>query len=49
MIDLGKYASTVLSAYAVSLILLVVLVAMTARRNAKVKKRLSKLEEERHG
>ena len=44
MIDLGKYASTVLSSYAVSLLLLAAIVGLTLRRNAAVRDRLAKME-----
>lgn len=44
MPDLGKYAETVLSAYAVSLVLLVVLVALSIRRGRKVKAQLEAVE-----
>lgn len=45
MPDLGKYAGTVLSAYAVSLILLAVIVLLTLRRSRRVKAQLAKIEE----
>lgn len=44
MPDLGKYADTVLSAYAVSLVLIVVLVAMSVRRGRRVKAELEDIE-----
>lgn len=47
MPDLGKYAATVLAAYAVSIILLIGLIAQTLIRSRKVKKQLSELEERR--
>jgi heme exporter protein D len=37
MPDLGKYADTVLSAYGVSILLLVALVALSLRRGRKVR------------
>ncbi len=42
--DLGKYAVSVLSAYGVSILLLVALVAMSARRAASARARLSRVE-----
>lgn len=47
MIDLGKYAGTVLSAYGVSLALLGGLVWQTLARNARARRALE--EEEHHG
>ena len=44
MPDLGKYAETVLSAYAVSLVLIVVLVLLSLRRGHKVKAQLEAVE-----
>ncbi|MDR5651359.1 heme exporter protein CcmD [Xinfangfangia sp. LG-4] len=44
MPDLGKYAATVLSAYAVSLLLIVALVALTLWRAAKVRRALAEAE-----
>lgn len=44
MPDLGKYAETVLSAYAVSLVLLVVIVVLSVRRGKKVKAQLEEFE-----
>ena len=44
MPDLGKYAETVLSAYAVSLVLIVVLVLLSLRRGHKVKAQLGAVE-----
>ncbi|MEQ9242730.1 heme exporter protein CcmD [Roseovarius indicus] len=51
MPDLGKYAETVLSAYAVSIVLLVVLVALSLRRSRKVKAQLEAVEKKvrKHG
>ncbi|KRS15842.1 hemagglutination activity protein [Roseovarius indicus] len=51
MPDLGKYAETVLSAYAVSIVLLVVLVALSLRRSRKVKDQLEAVEKKvrKHG
>lgn len=45
MPDLGKYADTVLSAYAVSIILIVALVVVSMIRAGKVKKQLQEVEE----
>jgi len=42
--DLGKYASTVLSAYAVSIVLLGVLLAVTLWQGATTKRRLAQIE-----
>ncbi len=44
MPELGKYAGTVLSAYAVTLVLLAGLVAFTLWRAARVKRALSERE-----
>jgi heme exporter protein C len=44
MPELGRYAATVLGAYGVTLALLVVLVALTLRRAAKVKRELAAIE-----
>lgn len=44
MPDLGKYATTVLSSYAVSLGLLVVFVWLSIRRAKRVKKELEEIE-----
>ncbi len=45
MPDLGKYADAVLSSYAVSLALIVALVAMSILRAGKVKKQLDAIEQ----
>ena len=45
MPDLGKYADTVLSAYGVSLLLLLALLVMTLMRGAKVRADLKQVEE----
>lgn len=45
--DLGKYAATVLGAYAVTLVLLAVLVATSWRRAITTRRRLERLEAER--
>ncbi|MEQ8876962.1 MAG: heme exporter protein CcmD [Phycisphaerales bacterium] len=44
MPDLGKYADTVLSAYAVSLVLILVLVLLSVRRGRKVKAQMEAVE-----
>lgn len=44
MPDLGKYADTVLSAYAASIVLLVILVAMSLLRGRKVRAEMDALE-----
>ncbi|MEQ9259063.1 MAG: heme exporter protein CcmD [Roseovarius sp.] len=44
MPDLGKYADTVLSAYAVSLVLLALLVVVSLRRSRRVKADLEAIE-----
>jgi heme exporter protein D len=44
MPDLGKYADTVLSAYAASLVLLAVLVLLTLRRGRKVRAEMEQVE-----
>ena len=45
MPDLGKYADTVLSAYAASILLLIALVALTLWRGARVRAQLRETEE----
>ncbi|KUP91767.1 heme exporter protein CcmD [Tritonibacter horizontis] len=51
MPDLGKYTDTVLSAYGVSLLLLLGLLVLTLRRGAKIRARLREVEHriERNG
>jgi len=44
MPDLGKYADTVLSAYGVSLLLLLVLVWLSLRRGRKVRAEMAEIE-----
>jgi heme exporter protein D len=44
MPDLGKYADAVLSAYAASIVLLVVIVAMTLVRGRKVRAEMNAIE-----
>nr|WP_090216840.1 heme exporter protein CcmD [Epibacterium ulvae] len=46
--ELGKYADTVLSTYAVSLALLIGLVVWTILRGQKIRKELRKIEERGH-
>jgi heme exporter protein D len=45
--DLGRYAATVLGAYAVTLVLLAALVGMSWRRSAAVRRRLAEVEARR--
>ncbi len=45
MPDLGKYADTVLSAYAASVILLVLLVALTLWRGRRVRDEMARIEQ----
>ena len=47
MVDLGKYAVTVLSAYGVSLMLIFALVGATLWRSARVKRALAEVEARR--
>ena len=51
MPDLGKYAEAVLSSYAVSIVLLAVLVGLSLRRAKRVKKQLQDIESKvkKHG
>lgn len=44
MPDLGKYADAVLSSYAVSILMIVVLVLLSVRRSNRVKKELQEVE-----
>lgn len=44
MPDLGKYADAVLSAYAASIVLLIVIVAMTLLRGRRVRAEMEKIE-----
>jgi heme exporter protein D len=44
MPELGKYAETVLSAYVVSIILIVALVGISIYRSKKIKKKLQDVE-----
>ncbi|MEP2891336.1 heme exporter protein CcmD [Tateyamaria sp.] len=45
MPDLGKYADAVLSAYAVSVLLLVAIVALTLLRGRRVRAQMQEVEE----
>lgn len=45
--DLGKYAGAVMGAYAVSIVLLVLLVAMSMWRGARVRRQLDEIEARR--
>ncbi len=47
MPDLGKYAGTVLSAYAVSLVLIVALVAVSVMRARRMRRALQEVEDRR--
>jgi heme exporter protein D len=47
--DLGKYAGTVLSAYAATIVLLVILVAWTLYRGRKVRAEMAELERKKDG
>ncbi len=51
MLDLGKYAGTVLGAYGVTVVLLLGLVWLSLRKSAKMRKRLEAQERRmgRHG
>jgi heme exporter protein D len=49
MPELGRYAGTVLGAYAVTLVLLGLLVLLSWRRSAAVRRRLAELEARRKG
>ena len=45
MPDLGKYADTVLSAYAASIVLLVLLVALSLWRGRRVRAEMARMEQ----
>lgn len=47
--DLGKYAGTVLSAYAATIVLLVILVAWTLYRGRKTRAEMAELERKKDG
>jgi heme exporter protein D len=51
MPDLGKYAETVLSAYAVSLVLILGLIVVSILRSNRIRKELQKVESKgkKHG
>ena len=48
MPDLGKYADAVLSSYAVTIVLLVLLVGLTLRRGRKARSVLDEIERRRN-
>ena len=48
MPDLGKYATEVLSAYGVSLLLLTAIIALSLRRGRRARADLAKVEAEEH-
>ena len=49
MPDLGKYAAEVLTAYGITAVLLIGIVALTFWRGARVKRALARAEERTHG
>jgi len=49
MPDLGKYADAVLSAYAASLVLLAVIVALSVWQSRRIKAQLADVEARRNG
>ena len=49
MPDLGKYADTILSAYAITIVLLVGIIVTSLMRARKTKKQLDELEARRNG
>ena len=49
MPDLGKYADTILSAYAITIVLLVGIIVTSLMRARKTKKQLEELEARRNG
>lgn len=49
MPDLGKYADTVLSAYAASIVLLVLLVVLTLRRGRRIRAEMAAVEKRASG
>ncbi len=49
MIELGKYATTVLGAYGVSIVLLMAIIGLTIRQDAHAKRKLAKLERRKNG
>jgi heme exporter protein CcmD len=49
MIDLGKYAVAVISAYASGLGLIALLVGWTWVQSLRAKRRLAEMEQEKHG
>ena len=49
MLDLGKYSTTILSAYAVTIVLVTTIVVVSVVRARKVKRQLAELEARRNG
>ncbi len=49
MLDLGKYSTTILSAYAVTIVLLAAIIVVSVVRARKVKRQLAELEARRNG
>lgn len=49
MLELGKYSTTILSAYAVTLVLLAAIIVVSVVRARKVKRQLAELEARRNG
>lgn len=49
MPDLGKYADTVLGAYAVTIILIVSIILVSILRSRTVKRELTKIEKKKNG
>jgi heme exporter protein D len=49
MPELGKYADTIMSAYAATIILMGVLIVLSIARARKVKKQLAEIEARRNG
>lgn len=49
MPDLGKYADAVLGAYAASIVVLALIVWLSWRKAARVRKRLAEVEAKTHG
>ena len=49
MPDLGKYAETILSAYAVTIVLIIAIIVTSVMRARKTKRQLDELEARRNG
>jgi len=49
MPDLGKYAETVLTAYAATIVLLAAIIVVSVLRSRKTKRQLAELEARRNG